>query len=241
MAIFSDIPQSIIGVWGNSFKLYKKAFSKVLPLSVLIGLITNFPAMMLFYRAYKNQFAAYQALPSNSFFIVSVVLLLVIWWFMAVLFLRISDVLEDHVLSCLHEITVATYKYIVYMVAMLFFIILVSSGFIALVIPGIFFLILFRYVWLNILLDDGTVYSSFKNSAKLVWGNWWRTFVVIFVPTIILVGVFQLVTFFLGGFVQPIVIGGKIVLAIIFWSIIMPFMFSLDLCQYRDLKIRAKS
>ena len=63
----------------------------------------------------------------------------------------------------------------------------VVVGAIGFLIPGIFLMILFIYNGLGILIDGKSIFASFAYSAKLVWGNWWRTLIVFLISFIFMI------------------------------------------------------
>lgn len=70
--------------------------------------------------------------------------------------------------------------------------IMVTFGFILLVIPGIYLLIALTFVQAIILVEDGPVFKSISRSISLIKGKWWSTLGLVFVMSLV-VGIMQLV------------------------------------------------
>lgn len=105
---------------------------------------------------------------------------------------------------------------------------------------GIFLGVLMFFFNLFILFENGKIIQSIKESIKLVWGNWWRTFGAILVPVIIIFIVIQIVNF-LVGLVMPRVGIANNIANLCVLTVLYPWFNSLILVQFNDLKLRRKS
>lgn len=126
---------------------------------------------------------------------------------------------------------------------------LLLTIFLAILVPFVlmFCIVLFKFILPGIILDDKGVFSSIGYSARLVWGNWWRTFVVLLVPGLFF-GLVMLVSFlfvFLPGVFHagPVVYWIIVPVGIILYLVTLIFMFipwytAVILEQYQDLKLR---
>ncbi|MBU0469581.1 MAG: hypothetical protein KJ736_11065 [Candidatus Omnitrophica bacterium] len=87
-------------------------------------------------------------------------------------------------------------KLIKYIIVTGLFNIILIVGFIVLVIPGVYMMIVFGFVGLFVLLEHASITESFKESFNLVSGNFWKilglSFIVllIYVPVIIILRIF---------------------------------------------------
>ena len=95
------------------------------------------------------------------------------------------------------------------------------------------------FAWFGVLLDGDGVFASIKRSAKLVWGNWWRTFIVLLIPGIVntaIILLFRLLIQF--GFQLDIYHFWFYVLSAIPVIFLAPWGMAVGLEQYYDLKLR---
>jgi hypothetical protein len=95
-------------------------------------------------------------------------------------------------------------------------------------------LIFFGYF---ILLEDFGVIQSLTASHRLVWGDWWRTNIVFFVPGFIFF-IIVFVMFFLGALIAD---PSSMVLTTssdLLSAIATPYFSVLGYLQYHDLKLR---
>lgn len=70
--------------------------------------------------------------------------------------------------------------------------IMVTFGFVLLVIPGIYLVVALTFVQAIILVEDAPVFKSISRSISLIKGKWWSTFGLVVVMSIV-VGIMQLV------------------------------------------------
>lgn len=72
----------------------------------------------------------------------------------------------------------------------LFVVALISIiGWMLIFIPGIFFAVVFTFTMPLILLDDYSILGALKESWHLVYDNWWRIFVMMVIPILMVVAV----------------------------------------------------
>ena len=88
--------------------------------------------------------------------------------------------------SLLEAFGFALKKYPVVLIATIFYVLCVSLGSLALIIPGIYLAVRLYYFIDAILIDEKGVISSLKTSWKIAKGNWWATFLIL-----IIIGVFS--------------------------------------------------
>jgi hypothetical protein len=97
---------------------------------------------------------------------------------------------------------------------------------------GIFIFTLFAFTMPAVVLDLLPVFKSFETSVRLVWGNWWRTFLV-FVIYVIPIILLSLLVWWLSSNIFTLTL-----YEFIYHIIIYPLMVSLILVLYHDLKLR---
>lgn len=120
----------------------------------------------------------------------------------------------------------------------------VFLGIFAYIVPVFFLLVLSTMMEPLILIDNEGWYKAFKNSCGLVWGKWWRTFIVIFLPQLFNI-LINLIILFPRRFVIPVsfissygwfvVVSGVLIITNVLFR---PLYYSCVLVQFSDLKAR---
>ncbi len=106
--------------------------------------------------------------------------------------------------------------------------------------------ILFKFIVPGIMFDNKGVFSSITYSVRLVWGNWWRTFIVFLVPGMLVFFIMSIVML-LGFILQAVFQAGLSgymtfvftnIIMIIVMVLVLPWLVAVFLEQYQDLKLR---
>jgi hypothetical protein len=127
--------------------------------------------------------------------------------------------------------------------ASLLFIVAVSLGLVALLIPGLILMQSLMFYLPAIVLDDRGAIDSLGYSHQLVWGLWWRTAAIwgfgllISMVAVYLGAAIGIVVAFLPFDLRAISVL-EIALQALVTVLITPFMVALWLEIYRDLKLR---
>lgn len=137
-------------------------------------------------------------------------------------------------------------------IASILYTISVAIGFILLVIPGLILMVSLLFSGFLILLEDQGIFESLISSHCLVWGNWWRTNIVFFIPAFtltVILGIILTVIFSnsiatdatardnlqnIMGMMPTVFVGFGILNTFIY-----PYFIMLAYLQYQDLKLRS--
>jgi hypothetical protein len=118
-------------------------------------------------------------------------------------------------------------------------------GYVLLIIPGVILTVSLAFFQFCVVLDRQGPIQGLNRSHTLVWGNWWRTFLVfiLMLLVIILIAVILLMPLALMLGVHYGVLTGRSmlvqgVLEMIGEAIFTPFVLAILYTQYHDLKIR---
>lgn len=237
----STQPQSVFAVLGNSCRLYKSTFFKLLPFSFIYAVLLSLPDLFFHLANAKHPVG-------GGYFLATLLIDFVILWVIAVM-LRIGGcVMRSNQDGQDNALLYGLRKYPIYFITAIIFLILLFVGTILLVFPGIYLHMLLMFYFTAIMLDNYDVIGSLKFSAQLVWGNWWRTFWVVFIPLLIMI---LIIIFFEVVVDIPVILltrfkTGEIgwishVAGIILITILLPWFTSVVLCQYHDLKLRRQA
>jgi hypothetical protein len=164
----------------RGFKNYGKGFKRLIPVSIVFAVVWAF--------FYKKMFATIaslspQTIDHTSYFGWLFALIILGVFFKSLLLLIASDV--DQPFRFGHKFKMALIKLFFILIASLVCFLCNALASLLFVIPGIFLAILLIFFDCAILLDNKGVFASIGFSAKLVWGNWWRTVAVMLIPLLI--------------------------------------------------------
>lgn len=227
MDIFSTQPLTIKEIWRASLHLYSKSLAKTWYLGTIVGIIITLS--LIANMIYLDKDLTFK----TAILSISLVITLVVVYLTALMLLLIYNIGKNQNRSLVELMTFVNVHYLKVAMAALVVFVIYSLGMFALVLPGIFVFVLFTMVQPLILFDDQGVIGALKGSCRLVWGNWWRTFAVVF-PLI-------LINYWMSFAVQYAVTqhnwyiaGSNILLTVIFY----PLFYTCILVIFNDLKIR---
>jgi hypothetical protein len=150
---------------------------------------------------------------------------------------RIDNVANGRADDFVEVLLLAVKKFPAVILAVILYTIAITVGTFLLVIPGMILMVSLMFCGYFILLEDMNAYDSLMASHRLVWGDWWRTNIVFFVPALVFF-IFLLVVIFLGALMtdpnsNALNIGSDLLIAVV-----MPYFYALGYLQYHDLKLR---
>jgi|GEM_PF-3594872 len=241
---FADRPLSIVDIYKHGFVFYKDVFSKVWYL-IFAGLVVNGIAEFVVSDLINPMHKALDKLLPSQLLVIGVLGLvgfLITLFFAALAMYRIysfgSSNPNEKVSSCFSSALVVLKKWFELISVELLVWAAVMFGLLALLLPGIFLLVLLMFCVPVVLFENAGVFRSIKRSCQLVWGNWWRTFVVLLLPGIIFVS-----GAVLRAFVQSLNKGILVdalfdVFYIVFFTFLFGLVHTFVLVQYNDLRLR---
>ena len=235
--------QSIWQLYQISFKFWKVGFKEYSPLMLICAVVAALPHFFIpelntFHLHRTFELFKYRWLFSLFYTV------FVVYAFIAILY-RIDMILiekEGHIGEALF---VGLKKLPVVILSFLISIIAVLLGFALFVIPGLIVAILLSMYFVLIIVDNEGLITAFNHSCDLVRNNWWRTAIILLVPSILYwvivwlleshtVKVWIYKSFFSGGEIWVLHNLSRIVLNIIYF----PWFCALMLLQLNDLKLR---
>lgn len=172
----SQEPRSVWSLFFSSFKAYRQSFVVALPFLSVLLLVSCFPFFLVLLEKMPAYSGAFHRLFAVLTFITLVALPFVLLWIWMVVILRVYARLSRSTPHFISAEKFACEKYSVCLITEILFVIIIFLGFVALIIPGIILTVLLSFQLYCILIDDKDVVGALKESAQLVWGNWWRTF-----------------------------------------------------------------
>jgi len=246
MSTLPQQPSSVPEILSASVKLYADSFTKLIGYSLIIfaanRLLTVFftdvmPAVDATLDTEEQQAAMMQMLPS-LLGIVFIVTLFSCLFYSAMIY-RIDNVANQRDDNFMDALLLAVKKFPIILVAGMLYTIAITIGSVLLVIPGVILMISLAFCGYFILLEDMGAYESLMASHRLVWGDWWRTNWVFFVPSLILIIVLFIVAFF-GGVTDPTAESSNTlnIASELLAAVITPYFYVIGYLQYHDLKLR---
>lgn len=244
MFMEASTPSSILTVWRNTLSLYKSIIAKTWPFIILIMLFIGlFQPQLDTLQSKKTTnadiIAHLQQQPKTVMILIALALtfLMLLWAYTNnVLLKRIYDLSKDQNAPLKIALTTVLHKFFILLIATIIVFALAALGFIALALPGIFIMTMLFFTTPFILFDNMGLFKSLSESCKLVWGNWWRTFLIIFVPFLALSLLFNAFTIFLTNAAKLPLLAD--VMDGVLFGFLSSLIQTLVVVQFHDLKLR---
>jgi hypothetical protein len=254
---FSASTLPINRIWENSFGLYKKTVGKTWYLAFIAALL---PSLSSFWHKsgtlgtnFRLANLAYEILALLIVLYLSSVVMHYTYTLAASPNAKIGNSLRSVLAKYL---TLFGATFFIYLVLFILLIIILAAvmgiknietlpvnvllekagvGLIIWLVISLFALILCTFTTPSILFDNRGCFAAIKHSIKLVWKNWWRTFAAFFLP-ILLICVISIL-------LQETVVNEplNILVGALFTGLSLPFIQSIILVQFNDLKLRKKT
>ncbi|MDO9214151.1 MAG: hypothetical protein Q7U23_09995 [Methylococcales bacterium] len=248
MSFLPQQPSNVTEILSASVKLYAESFTKVIGYSLIVFVLNSvlssfitdaMPAVDATLDAEEQMAAAMQMLPS-TLGIAFIAILFSCVLYSAMIY-RIDNLVNQRADDFVGVLLLAVKKFPAIIVAGILYTIAITIGSLLLVIPAIILMISLAFCGYFILLEDLGGYESLMASHRLVWGDWWRTNIVFFVPTLVIFIVFFMMAFF-GGITDPTAESSSTlnIASELLAAVITPYFYVIGYLQYHDLKLRKK-
>jgi hypothetical protein len=256
MSIQPSQPQSIGGVLDTTFQLYKASLVKLIPLSLLLVIASCVQYIYVFTRGGSpdpaDPLAMLNLMTTWGYWLSLLAGVIGSTWITAALYLKVAAIGTDSDLGIGAALQASLPRLPALVLMLILFILAVMLGSLLLIIPGIILMVSLLLCYPTALFDNKGPVSALTESHRLVWGNWWRTLVMLTVGLIILIVIYLVVATIVGLIAPLLMIGGGVgaedvalyalvsfVLIFLFLSLLLtPFYISLGIAIYWDLKLR---
>lgn len=243
MAALASEPQSIGRVLDSGFRLFVKAFTSVLPLSLAAAAVLAVPNIANVVMGAPEQ--AGSPLPSSTFLVLFLVALPIYMILIAAVVYRLGAVAGMHEARAGQALARGVRCALALIGAAILYFLAMAGGLILLIIPGIILSLSLSFAFIAIVLDGESALGALKRSHRLVWGNWWRTMAVVSVPVVIVMILYLGLGIILGASLamsdgrpsRDVLITANLIEAAIS-GITAPLIYSIMIAQYHDLKLR---
>lgn len=241
MFTLKNEPQEITALLENSFTLYKRALLPSLPFSFCASILMCVPHLLGVVEPTTLRLFGHNPMGLWT---------MTISWFLGVMFL--SGLIFRLYCFCYHvpshfiaSMQQGLFKFISLLLLGALYSLIVLSGTMLLIIPGIILSVSLIFSFILVVTDNQPVLQTLTLSHRLVWGHWWHTVTVISIPLLINIVVM------LGGF---LIMAGTLIqfgmnfsqiyiattlLTIILQTFFIPLIFSVALVLLHDLRQRA--
>lgn len=267
---FAKQPQSILKLIGDSLRLYRDSFAKIwyaLAGCFAVGLVRYFGLVQTIIapssvtpKPSNTNMILHPTFSSLMLSALELLLILVIVYFLFFLVMhRMQNLSKDPNISWQKSFLAMKKNFFKMLLSQLFIILFViilaaPAGVIKIamvtaltIFIEIFAILLISFVAPIILFEQEKIFSAFKKSILLVWGKWWRTFLVLlWAPLIAIILFFLLVLAFNSIFVAHkssniftlvLMLGTDL----FHHFVLLPLGIAAILVQFNDLKLRSKN
>jgi hypothetical protein len=252
MSLMPTSPRPIGGVLDSAFRLYRHAFVPALPLALVVAVLTTVLGILA--AANTPQPTADDPLAGLRIFTIPAVLggyllaMLIMLVIYGALFARIDAVARGEQMSVGEALGAGMNSSGRLLGVGILLTIMLVLGTLLLVIPGIYLWGVFQLAVIPPVLERAGVLESFGISRRLVKGNWWRVFLIVFVAFCILM-VLSVVVGVIAGVVAGIAgppeagsLGPSVLLTQVLTGLMnlitLAFFPCVMLAVYYDLKLR---
>lgn len=234
-------PQDKLSIIEQGFHLYKHIFWHALPYSLFAAAFIFIPQLFI---DIKLPFSLAE-LGQNLRFIISA---LFFWLFsfilLSALIFRIYCITAQLPLTFIDSIVHALSKLVPLLLLGILYALMVISGTLFLVIPGVILAISLMFSFILFITDNQNVLQTLLTSHRLVWGNWWHTLFVVSFPLLIDIAVsfsvlLCLITLSKVYPISPTHLYFAVCISnIVIQTLFIPLIFSVALSLLNDLRAR---
>jgi len=250
-------PLSVGEVLDLVFQIFKATLVRGLPYGICAVVAQQLPNVY----ALASGVTVRQALSAGqpigiALFAVGVLLALVAW---SALLLQQRGIIEQRPTSITSELGEALRRLPSFFVATLLFLVVVGSGVaVIMVVPpqyrtgvripveilSVYLAVLLSCTWPAVLFADQGPLGALRQSARLVWGNWWRIAVVYVVGAAVVIVVSVLLGALIAAIVSSLGAGIPVMTSVfaevanVLGAVTAPFAGALLLAVFADLRVR---
>jgi hypothetical protein len=248
MYVRATAPRSIGGVLDDAISLYRHSFAGIWPFTLAVALVVALPGAYLGVLLTQARTVGPQAVLTmmrTPGYWLTYALIVVIHVLVYGALLSALDSFINRGQASLRAAFGAGVSALPRMLAVgVLFALMVSIGFVLLIVPGIYLSVVYLLVVVAVVVDGAGIAESFGVSRRLIKGYWWRSAVIVTVGVVI-VFVFSLI----GGMINGLVVGlfgfgstvavlDQALIGVAMNTILLSLLPCFLLTMYYDLKLR---
>lgn len=190
MVVRASEPRSIGGVLDDAIGLYRHSLRRIWPLTLALALIGAVPGVVMGLdlvgvSPQRQVFVLLGLLKTPSAWLSGLVIYLLYAVAYAALVSALDAIATRGVVSLADAFGVAMSLAARFIGASLLLALILLVGFALLLIPGVYLSGIFQLALIALVVERGGVIDSFRASASLIKGYWWRSAIIITVAVII--------------------------------------------------------
>lgn len=234
-------PQDKLTIIEQGFHLYKHIFWRAVPYSLFAAIFIFIPQLFI---DVKPPFSIVQLGQNLPFIFSAVFCWLLGFILLSALIFRLYCITAQLPLTFLSSVTHALSKLVPLLLLGILYALMIISGTLFLVVPGIILAISLMFSFILFITDNQNVLQTLITSHRLVWGNWWHSLFVISFPLLIDIAVsflmlLCLITLSKMYLVSPTHLYFAVCLFnILIQALFIPLIFSIALVLLNDLRAR---
>ncbi len=227
-------PAKTLQVMQQGLRLYRITRKNMWPLSIIVTLL------------YLSCWWINPVLRPGIFIWAIVIVSLINIYFATCMLMQAEAVIAGRVMSGQQILMESLKLYPVSLIAGMMYLVASYIGIFLFIFPGIFLMVLFIFFLSAVITTDKTPFAVMAYSKELVWKNWWRTFIVMLMPCLMITIIMALFMFVVRMFDHLISIRQASIAHDIFYygviwlavSFVLPLFFTTLQAQYHDLVLR---
>lgn len=243
--MYAPTPLSIGQLLDQGFHIYGATLRSVWPLSLAAGLVPALPVVVF------QLISDAGSMGGMTLVAVSLLGALLISIFLTVvLLLRIDTLVRAQAPPWVMTFRQARERFVPMLLGSLLYMVAVLVGLVLLLVPGLILMVSLWIFQAAVVLDSDRPLQALQRSHRLVWGNWWRTAIILSIPTVIFLALYAMmgmvvgVLLVLGGLGDAV--AGKQALFMVVDTLVqgvasallMPLFYAINLSLFHDLKLR---
>jgi hypothetical protein len=253
MVIQPTQPQSIGAVLDTSFQLYKASLPRVWP-TCLLFVLAAVPQAIYFFTTTPgtpnppfDPTGMLDMISRPGYWGVNLLAGFISLWALGALYFQAEAIGADREQSMATALQRSLGRLVPLFLMGILFGLAVACGFILFLVPGFILMVSLMLGWNLLLLESKGPVASLTGSHRLVWGNWWRTAVILTVGFIIFMITYMALALVIG-IATPLLSSredalmntylSSVIISAILYVVAMPYYVALLMAVYWDLKLR---
>jgi hypothetical protein len=229
----------------TSLELFKLTFRRLWWLFIPVAILNSVPGIYSLLSAPSRTIQGMQAAQGTTYYVSVIVLSLADFWVYGVVTLYAVALAKEEEPLLGKIMLQALRKWPLQIVVSICVGIAVIFGMLLFLVPGLILAVSLALSYVTLLLENRSPLAAIARSHRLVWGNWWRAFIIFWVAGTIWI-VFYILAAMIAGAVG-VFSGGDVVFRIFVVSSLagvllnvftIPLLTTIVLAVYWDVKLR---
>ena len=239
MFVLSKQPQGFHLVIRDAIKLFFASFLRAMPLCMLGVIVAMIPMVVMWFQVETDN----DSEKSSAVLLVSLVIILLCPVVFSCVLYQVQGIAEAQKIGFGEAFRRAVKSIVPVLAGSVLSATFVAIGTMLFIIPGILVFVSLSCWWMGVVLDKKTAISALKDSQQLVYGNWWRTAIILssVYGFLAAIGRFvELLDEIPESYLQSWPGQAGMICLVILNAVAIPILFcSVMVVLYNDLKLRA--